>query len=85
MPSNSEKGLSHRFLWMFPKPLFGTFAALKEVYKGFTDKMCKLLDLSCMSLQSTSILPYTGVYNHSKPIWLTSICDTCTIPCVNKV
>lgn len=50
MPSNSEKGLSHRFLWMFPKPLFGTFAALEEVNQGFTDEMCKLLDLSCIFL-----------------------------------
>lgn len=45
MPSNSEKGLSHRFLWMFPKPLFGTFAALEEVNKGFTDEICKLLQI----------------------------------------
>ena len=45
MPSNSEKGLSHRFLLMFPKPLFGTFAALEEVNKGFTDEICKLLQI----------------------------------------
>lgn len=30
-----EKGLSHRFLWLFPKPLFGQFTSLGEVDKGF--------------------------------------------------
>jgi hypothetical protein len=59
MPSNSEKGLSHRFLWMFPKPLFGTFAALEEVNKGFTDEMCRLLDLSCMHVFVTNYSGYT--------------------------
>lgn len=43
MPSNSEKGLSHRFLWLFPKPLFGSFAALD---KAFTDEICKLLQIN---------------------------------------
>ena len=42
MPSNSEKGLSHRFLWVFPKPLFGKFAALEEVDKTFTAEISKL-------------------------------------------
>lgn len=42
MPSNSEKGLSHRFLWVFPKPLFGKFAALEEVDKTFTAEISEL-------------------------------------------
>ena len=41
MPSNSEKGLSHRFLWLFPKPIYGKFAALEEINKSFTDKIGK--------------------------------------------
>ena len=45
MPSNSEMGLSHRFLWLFPKPLFGSFAALEEVDKAFTHEICKLLQI----------------------------------------
>ena len=28
LPSNAEKGLSHRFIWLFPKPLFGAFTTL---------------------------------------------------------
>ena len=40
--------------------------------------MSKLLDLSWMSLlQGTSILSYTSVQGHTRPIRLTSICDTC--------
>ena len=39
MPSNSEKGLSHRFVWMFPKPLYGKFAMLENVDKNFSSKI----------------------------------------------
>ena len=34
-PTNAEKGLSHRFLWLFPKPLFGQFTSLGEINKRF--------------------------------------------------
>lgn len=43
MPSNSEKGFSHRFLWLFPKPIFGKCAALEEVDETFTSTICKSL------------------------------------------
>ena len=56
MPANSEKGLSHRFLWTFPKPLFGNFAALAEVNKKFTEDMCKLLQIVYASLCKSCIL-----------------------------
>ena len=39
MPANSEKGLSHRFIWIFPKPLFGKFATLEEIEKKFSDDL----------------------------------------------
>ena len=41
MPSNSEKGLSHRFLWIFPKPLYGKFATLENVDNVFSSKIGK--------------------------------------------
>ena len=41
MPSNSEKGLTHRFLWLFPKPLFGKFSCLHELDPTFTEELCK--------------------------------------------
>ena len=41
MPSNSEKGLSHRFVWIFPKPLYGKFATLEYVDKLFSSKIGK--------------------------------------------
>ena len=39
MPANSEKGLSHRFVWIFPKPLFGKFASLEEIQRKFGDEL----------------------------------------------
>ena len=41
LPSNAEKGLSHRFIWLFPKPLFGKFSTLGEVDKEFQLNMGK--------------------------------------------
>lgn len=31
LASNTEKGLSHRFLWLFPKPLYGKFESLSRI------------------------------------------------------
>ena len=42
LPSNAEKGLSHRFLWVFPKPLYGKFDSLEKVDKEFQRKLGKL-------------------------------------------
>ena len=41
IPSNSEKGLSHRFLWLFPNPLYEKFDTLGEVDNDFILKMSK--------------------------------------------
>ena len=38
-PSNAEKGLSHRFLWVFPKPVYGTFDTLEKVDRDFQVKL----------------------------------------------
>ena len=39
MPSNSEKGLSHRFIWLFPKPIYGKFKTLQVVNKDFSSQI----------------------------------------------
>ena len=39
MPADSEKGLSHRFIWIFSKPLFGKLTTLEEVQKKFSDDL----------------------------------------------
>ena len=44
MPSNSEKGLSHRFLWLFPKPIYGKFETLGIVNKEFSSEIGKCVD-----------------------------------------
>ena len=41
IPSNSEKGLSHRFLWFFPNPIYNKFNSLGEVDADFFQKMGK--------------------------------------------
>ena len=41
LPGNSEKGLSQRFLWMFPKPIYGQFATLEPIDKIFREKIGK--------------------------------------------
>lgn len=39
MPGNAEKGLSQRFLWIFPKPLYGKFDSLEPIRQDFSDKI----------------------------------------------
>lgn len=41
LPTNSEKGLSSRFLWFFPNPLYGKFANLGKVDETFVAKISK--------------------------------------------
>jgi len=45
IPSNSEKGLSHRFIWLFPVPVFKEFDTLSEVNPDFVDKLSKCMQL----------------------------------------
>ena len=42
LPGNAEKGLSQRFLWLFPKPVYGKFDTLEPINKEFTAKIGKL-------------------------------------------
>lgn len=39
LPGNAEKGLSQRFLWLFPKPIYADFDTLEPADKTFTDKI----------------------------------------------
>lgn len=39
LPGNAEKGLSQRFLWLFPKPVYSQFDSLEPTDKTFTDKI----------------------------------------------
>ena len=43
MPSNAEKGLSHRFIWMFTKPLYESFESLEKVDRKFSDELGEFL------------------------------------------
>ena len=37
LPGNAEKGLSQRFLWLFPKPVYANFDTLEPIDQHFTD------------------------------------------------
>ena len=39
MPGNAEKGLSQRFLWLFPRPVYGNFDTLEPIDLHFTDQI----------------------------------------------
>lgn len=39
LPGNAEKGLSQRFLWLFPRPVYSEFDILESTDKVFTDKI----------------------------------------------
>lgn len=66
LPSNAEKGLSHRLLWLFPSPLFGKFSSLKEVDKSFqhamgksywfTHEMCSMYFCFCVYIHIAKLL-----------------------------
>lgn len=38
LPENAEKGLSQRFLWLIPKPVYGEFDSLELTDKNSTRK-----------------------------------------------
>lgn len=38
-PSSIKKGFTHRFMWIFPKPLYQKFAQLRKVHKEFTENL----------------------------------------------
>ena len=37
LPRNAEKGLSQRFLWLFPKPVYANWSELKPIDQDFYD------------------------------------------------
>lgn len=41
LPRNAEKGLSQRFLWLFPKPVCTAMKELEPINQGFYDAVGK--------------------------------------------
>ena len=39
LTGNAEKGLSQRFLWICPKPVYSSFTTLEPVDQNFTDRI----------------------------------------------
>ena len=39
LPGNAEKGLSQRFLWFFPQPVYAEFDSLEPTDKVFREKI----------------------------------------------
>jgi len=38
---NAEKGLTQRFLWLIPKPIYSNFDSLEPIDQTFSDKIGK--------------------------------------------
>jgi hypothetical protein len=45
-PGNTEKGLSQRFLWLFPKPSYANFESLESVNRDFSESLGMLCRLT---------------------------------------
>ena len=59
-PSNAEKGFSHRFVWLFPKPKFAPFTTLDVVDETFSLKLGVCYYPVTFTLHSTHIV-HSGV------------------------
>jgi hypothetical protein len=51
LAANAEKGLSHRFLWVFPRPLYGSFDTLEKVDTSFQGKLGKYTFMDIRDLE----------------------------------
>ena len=43
-PGSAEKGFTQRFLWMFPKPVYGRFDSLEPTNNGFSESIGTFVD-----------------------------------------
>lgn len=43
LPGNAEKGLTQRFLWLHPQPVYGKFESLEPVREEFIGRIGKLM------------------------------------------
>ena len=51
LPASTEKGLSQRFLWIFPRPLFSMLESLEMVDEKFCSYLfgeCKLISIGAV-------------------------------------
>lgn len=49
-PSNIEKGLSTRFLWIFPQPCYADFGSLQRINGEFADAIGMQLMHPCITI-----------------------------------
>ena len=66
-PGNTEKGLSQRFLCIFPKPPYAHFCTLEPINESFTEQVGKFLkSLNTTNMLRASVnstLEYPSTYN----------------------
>ena len=48
LPASSEKGLTQRFLWLFPKPSFAKFDMLEMIDETFSEHLGELYIYICI-------------------------------------
>ena len=67
LPGNTEKGLSQRFLWLFPRPVYSEFDTLEPTDKVFTDKIGRykavLILQTCNILFNNLVVTLAGLWS----------------------
>ena len=48
LPSSIEKGFTHRFMWIFPKPLYQKFTNLGKANQDFTENLSEFKYNCCI-------------------------------------
>ncbi len=67
LPGNAEQGLSQRFLWLFPKPIYTDFDSLEPIKKEFTDKIGTLVLLIIIIIIITTVIIVTNLQSRNCP------------------
>ena len=74
LPGSAEKGLSQRFLWLFPRPVYSEFDTLESTDKVFTDKIGRykavLLLQTCNILFNNLVVTLAGLWSKAAKIQL---------------
>ena len=63
LPGNAEKGLSQRFLWLYPKPIYGKFETLEPVREDFIETIGEC----CLTFRCAYTQSWEWFINHISP------------------
>ena len=58
LPASVEKGLTQRFLWIFPEPSFASFDSLELIDERFTEYLGKCIKIILIDLMFIKSILY---------------------------